>query len=412
MKILSVYKKINRKKAALYAGCFFAVLAIFIGGTFFGYSQRPQVERVFGLSNKETGKEADVDFSPFWTAWNTIASKYVSKNDLNKQKMVWGAIEGLAKSLGDPHSVFFPPQETKEFQDNIRGDFDGVGMEIGVKGGALTVIAPIKDSPAFKAGIKAGDRILKIDGQISVEMTTEEAVRLIRGKKGTVVKLTIAHKDEDEVKEISITRDTIKIPISDTEQKADGVFVIKLYSFGGNSANMFRDNLQKFINSGSSKLIIDLRGNPGGYLESAVEASSWFLPADKVVVKEKFSDGSEDLFRSKGYNVFKKLPMVILVNEGSASASEIMAGALRDHGIAKLVGTKTYGKGSVQELFLVTSQTSLKLTIAKWLTPNDKSISDNGLEPDYKVEITKKDLEAGKDPQMEKALEVVKNWGK
>lgn len=410
MKILSVYNNIKSKKITVYAVCFFAVLGIFAGGAFFGYSQRPEVEKVFGLSNKEISKETEVDFSPFWKAWNIISSKYISKSDLDEQKMVWGAIEGLAKSLGDPHTVFFPPQEAKDFQDNIRGDFEGVGMEIGVKKGVLTVIAPIKDSPAFKAGIKAGDRILKIDDKISVDMTAEEAVKLIRGKKGTVVKLTVAGKDKEEVKEINITRDTIRIPISETEQKSNGVFVIKLYSFGGNSANLFRDSLQKFINSGSNKLIIDLRGNPGGYLESAVETSSWFLPGDKVVVKEKFSDGSEGLFKSRGYDVFKKLPIVFLVNEGSASASEIMAGALQDHGLAKLVGTKTYGKGSVQELFSVTPETSIKLTIAKWLTPNGRSISDSGLEPDYKVEITQKDLEAGKDPQMEKALEIINNW--
>jgi carboxyl-terminal processing protease len=382
---------------------------IFAGGALFGYHNRPAMEKVTGLYNKEAvNKPAPVDFSPFWVAWDTIKSKYVNKDSIDNQKMVWGAIQGLVGSLNDPYSVFFPPDESKSFQDEMRGDFGGVGMEIGVRNNALIVISPLKGTPAERAGIKSGDKILKIDDKVTTDMDAEKAARLIRGEKGTSVKLTILKKNSEKPVEINITREIIKIPVLDTEKKPGGIFVIKMYNFSSNSANVFRNSLREFINSGSDKLILDLRNNPGGYLESSVDIASWFLPVGKVVVREKFASGEEDLFRSKGYDIFKNLPFVILVNEGSASASEILAGALQEHGIAKLVGQKTFGKGSVQELVQITPDTSLKITIAKWLTPNGRSISDEGLEPDYKVEITDKDTEAGRDPQMDKAIELLK----
>ena len=379
---------------------------VFAGGAIFGYYKRPAVEKVYALFNKEATKPADVDFSPFWVAWNTIEQKYVAKDSVDDQAMVWGAIEGMAKGLGDPYTTFFPPQQSKMFQENIRGDFGGVGMEIGIRKGVLIVISPLKNTPAYRAGIKAGDTIIKIDEKVTTDMTADEAASLIRGEKGTKVKLTMLRKDADEPLEFEITRETIIVPILDTETKPGGIFVIKLYNFSNGSTDAFRSALREFVLSGNNKLILDLRNNPGGYLESAVDMASWFLPIGEVVAREKFGSGEENVFRSKGYDVFKKLPMVILVNEGSASASEILAGALQEHSIAKLIGVKTFGKGSVQELIQITPDTSLKLTIAKWLTPNGKSLSDNGLEPDIKAEMTKKDIDENKDPQMDKALEV------
>jgi len=220
--------------------------------------------------------------------------------------------------------------------------------------------------------------------------------------------LTILRDKEQKPLEIKIIRDNIKVPVLDTESKDNGIFVIRIYNFSATSATEFRGALRQFIGSGDNKLILDLRNNPGGYLDASIDMASWFLPTGKIIVKEKFADGSEDVYRSKGYDIFNKLPMVILVNEGSASASEILAGALQEHGIAKLVGTKTFGKGSVQEMVPVTENTSLKITIAKWLTPNGRSISDLGLEPDIKVEVTEKDVEGGKDTQMVKAIEMLK----
>ncbi|MBI4692216.1 MAG: S41 family peptidase [Candidatus Terrybacteria bacterium] len=404
----------TKVKKIIFSALVLALLVgIFIGGAFFGYANRPEIEKVRILFNKESAKPAEIDFSPFWKAWNTIESKYASNDGRNSQEMVWGAIKGLVGSLDDPYSVFFPPQEAKQFQEDMQGDFGGVGMEIGIRKGVLTVISPLKDTPAERAGIKAGDKILKIDDEITSDMSVEQAVRLIRGEKGTSVKLTIFHKDAEKPVEITIIRDIIQIPVLDTEKKPEGIFIIKMYNFSGNSTNIFRNTLREFIFSGSDKLILDLRNNPGGYLESAVDIASWFLPVGKIVAREKFSSGEEKVFRSKGYDIFDspagELPMVVLVNEGSASASEILAGALQEHGVAKLVGIKTFGKGSVQELIEITPDTSLKLTIARWLTPNGKSISEQGLEPDIKIEITDKDIEANRDPQMEKAIEILRN---
>jgi carboxyl-terminal processing protease len=409
----AIMDNVNKFRKIIYSVLILALVGgVFAGGAIFGYYKRPAVEKVYTLFNKEATKPADVDFSPFWVAWNTIEQKYVAKDSVDDQAMVWGAIEGMAKGLGDPYTVFFPPQESKMFQENINGNFSGVGMEIGIRKGVLIVISPLKNTPAYRAGIKAGDTIIKIDDKVTTDMTADEAANFIRGEKGTKVKLTILRKDIDEPLEFEVVRDTIIIPTLDTETKPGGIFVIKLYNFSNGSADAFRKSLREFVLSGNNKLILDLRNNPGGYLESAVDMASWFLPIGEVVAREKFGSGEENVFRSKGYDIFNspagKLPMVILVNEGSASASEILAGALQEHGTAKLVGVKTFGKGSVQELIQITPNTSLKLTIAKWLTPNGKSLSDDGLEPDTKVEMAKEDIDANKDPQMDKAMELLK----
>lgn len=396
-----------KKRIVFIIGVVLVFCLVFGGGVFFGYSQRPEIEKVAELFNKETAKPAQIDFSPFWSAWNVIREKYASPDGLNDQKMVYGAIQGLVKSLGDPYSTFFPPSESKQFKEEMSGGFEGVGMEIGVRNNVVTVIAPLKGTPAFRAGIKTGDKILKIDDKETTDMTSEEAASLIRGKGGTSVKLTILSKDAQKTKEVVIVREKIEIPTLDTEKRPDGIFIIKLYNFSENSTNLFRNAMGEFKNSGDKKLILDLRSNPGGYLESAVDIASWFLESGKTVAIERFSNGEENIFRSRGYSDFSGVSFVILVNEGSASASEILAGALQEYGTAKLVGVKTFGKGSVQELIPITSDTSLKLTIARWLTPQGKSISEHGLDPDVKVEITDKDIEANKDPQMDKAVQLL-----
>ncbi|MBI5133777.1 MAG: S41 family peptidase [Candidatus Taylorbacteria bacterium] len=357
--------------------------------------------------NKEDGMPDGVDFSPFWKAWGVIEDKYAGTTTTAEDKL-WGAIEGLASSLGDPYTVFFPPVESKVFASEIAGNFEGVGMEVGVKDGRLVVVSPIKDAPAERAGVKAGDFILKIGDKPSSDMPTDKAVQLIRGKAGTKVTLTLDREGADKPIEITITRAKIDLPTVKTELKGD-VFVIALYSFNANSAQLFRGALKDFIDSGSHKLIIDLRGNPGGYLEASIDMASWFLPSGAVVVREEFGqEHDERLYRSKGYDIFgDALKLVLLVDGGSASASEILAGALKENGKATLVGAKTFGKGSVQELVTITPETSLKVTIAKWLTPDGNSISNNGITPDYEVEIAEEDVKAKRDPQMEKALELL-----
>ena len=307
--------------------------------------------------------------------------------------------------------MFFNPDDAQAFEEEIAGNFTGIGMEVGIKDKILTVIAPLKDTPAYRANIKSGDKILKIDETSTSGLSIEEAVKLIKGEKGTVVTLTIFREGDKEPNEIKITRDIINIPTLDTELRPDGIFVIKLYSFSANSTNLFRDASKQFILSGTDKLILDLRGNPGGYLDSAVDIASWFLPNGKTVVTEDYGDDKKpEVFRSKGYNIFNdQLKFVILIDGGSASASEIVAGAMQDNKKAKLVGSQSFGKGSVQEAIKVTPDTLLKITVAKWLTPNGTSISEKGLTPDYLVEITKKDAENKKDSQMDKAVEILLN---
>ncbi len=364
------------------------------------------------LIGQTEGKPSNIDFAPFWRAWNFINEKYVAasttKKQVTDQEKVYGAISGLTNSLGDPYTVFFPPVESEMFAADVRGNFEGVGMEVLAKDGVINVVSPLKNSPAERAGMRAGDKVIKINDKVTSGMATEDAVKLIRGPKGTKVTLTVSRTGVKEPLEISIIRDTIDLPVINTETLPGGIFKISLYSFTATSPNLFRGALREFVSSNNDKLLIDLRGNPGGYLEAAIDIASWFLPANKVVVRESFSKSDERVYRSRGYNIFSdKLKVVILVDKGSASASEILAGALKEHGIAKLVGERTFGKGSVQELINLTEDTTLKITVARWLTPNGNSISDTGVSPDYAVSLTQEDRSKGVDPQLQKALEIL-----
>ena len=359
-----------------------------------------------------TASVNSVDLSSFWKEWSLLKEKYVSSKPIpNDQERIYGAMQGLASSMGDPYTVFFPPKETKIFESDIAGNFEGVGMEVALKDGVLTVVAPLKGSPAEKAGVKSGDKILKINATSTADISVDKAVNIIRGKKGTEIVLNVFREGIKAPFDVKIIRDVIDLPTIDSELRKDGIFVIKLYSFSANAPDLFRNSLRKLYESGSKKLILDLRGNPGGYLDAAVDMASWFLPSGKVVVTEDFGkNGENKVYRSKGYNVFPSIHFIILADGGSASASEILAGALQEHGMAKLVGTKTFGKGSVQELVPITSDTSLKVTVARWLTPNGNSISEGGLKPDYEVKISQTDIDKKVDPQMDKAVGLLKNY--
>jgi carboxyl-terminal processing protease len=411
-----------QSKSVSYVVVLFVVMVIsFFFGFRSGALSIPPESLVASVANKEIGMPDDVDFSTFWKAWNILNEKYAGTTTTDQNK-VWGAIEGMTASLGDPYTTFFPPEESKAFASEIAGNFEGVGMEIGMKDDRIVVVSPFKEAPAYKAGVRAGDYILSIDDVDTIGMATDQAVKLIRGKSGTQVKLSLAR--DGKPLEITITRAKIDLPTVKTETKdeiagdadninglrKDGIFVISLYSFNANASSLFRNALKDFIDSGSHKLIIDLRGNPGGYLASAVDMASWFLPSGAVVVREEFGkDKEEHVYRSKGYDIFANSPlkMAILIDGGSASASEILAGALADHGVATLVGTKSFGKGSVQELISISDDTSLKVTIAKWLTPNGTSISGQGITPEYVVPVTEEDVKLKADKQMEKAVELL-----
>ncbi len=424
------------------------ILAVFNVGVFVGtkIDTRTEAQKAIDIQNGITEIDNKVptvatggaDFAPFWKAWATINDKYIDgvsgttvasgTKPISDQTKVWGAISGMVKSLGDPYTVFMPPEEATQFQTDISGSFEGVGMELGLKNDILTVVAPMEGSPAKNAGMRSGDKIVKINGVLSNGITVEQAVKKIRGARGTSVTLSVIHEGGEKVVDISITRATISIPVlelgdrtlhgtstiaSAGENKnglrADGIFVIRLFNFTAPTPEAFKGALQKFAESSSDKLLLDLRGNPGGYLEAAVDMASWFLPTDKIVVTEIVNKaGEKKVHRSLGYNIFTdKLKFVILVDQGSASAAEILAGALKQNGVAKLVGEKTFGKGSVQELVPITNDTFIKVTIAKWLTPDGTSISEHGLIPDVIVPIKESDILAGKDPQLDRAVKLL-----
>ncbi len=358
----------------------------------------------------DTTAAPDANFADFWKVWNTLNAHYVQTHSSTtiptSQKKIWGAIQGMTASFGDPYTVFFPPAEAKVFQEDVTGNFGGVGAEIGLtKDNILTIVAPLKDSPTEKAGLRAGDLIIDIDGKTTEGMSTDAAVKAIRGPKGTSVAFTIVRDKKSQV--IKVTRDTIAIPTIDNSYDAKtGVYYIALYQFTETSGSQFDKAFTDFKKSGSKKLILDVRGDPGGYLDQATLIASHFLPKDAIVVTEDYKGKQDNIVhKSQGFNDFPAgTKMVVLINQGSASASEILSGALQDDKIATLIGTRSFGKGSVQQLIDIDGG-SLKITVARWLTPLGRSISEQGLTPDIKVERTDADYTSGKDPQRERAVQ-------
>ena len=384
----------------------FLLISIFGFGFFIGNSSKSSIEEIEGLFNKES-QISSVDFGLFWDAWNIIEKKYVNRFELDRQKMVYGAIVGMIDSLEDPYSVFMEPEDSERFLDDMSGSFDGIGAEIGIRKDVLTIISPLEGSPAQEAGLKPGDKVIKVDDTLTSDLTLDEAVSLIRGEKGTEVTLLIFREDWEETKEIKIIRNVIQVPIIKWEIKDDNIAYIQFYHFTENSAVQFKKTITEIMNIQPDGIILDLRNNPGGYLETAVDIASWFLPKNEIVVIEDFSDDKKNEFKSKGYKGLKNIPTVVLINEGSASASEILAGALRDILGVKLVGEKSFGKGSVQQLEGLKGGSSIKVTVAKWLTPSGLSISEEGIVPDEEIELTMEDIDEMRDPQLDKALEIL-----
>ncbi len=359
------------------------------------------------INKSPTGNE-NVDFSLFWKVWNLVKEKHINRDKLNAQDMVYGAISGMLKSTGDPYTSFFDPKENKAFSQDIDGSFEGIGAELGIKDNLLTIIAPLDGSPAQKAGLRAGDKIIKINDKIVSDMTIDESVALIRGKKGTTVKLTILSQGEKDTKDISIVRDTIEVKSVKLTITNDNIARIEITKFGENTDSEFNAAMATIIPKHVNGLIIDLRNDPGGLLDKAIAIANKMIPGGKVIVSEEDSFGKKEDFKTTGGDMLSQIPTVVLINEGSASASEILAGALRDDQHLTLIGTKSFGKGTVQELINLPGSSSVKITVAKWLTPNGDYIMEKGITPDVEVKMTPDDYKNNKDPQLEKALEVLK----
>jgi carboxyl-terminal processing protease len=348
----------------------------------------------------------DVDVELFTEVWDILHDEYLDKNKVDDKDLFYGAVAGMVSALGDPHSAFFSPELTEEFNQELDGSFYGIGAEIGVKNNSLVVIAPLTGTPADRAGLKSGDQILAVDGEDMTNVSTTYAVSLIRGDKGTEVVLTIYSKGENATKDVTIVRDKIDIP-SVVYKLEDDIAIVELTHFNNDTEDRFAKVAQKILNDNPKGIILDLRNNPGGFLHIAVEITSYWLEPKQVVVRETFSDKRSD----KDYKAAKKISLadfdtVILVNEGSASAAEILAGALQDYEMAVLVGAQTFGKGSVQQLMPLKDDSSIKLTVARWLTPSGRTIEEEGITPDIEVELSFDDYNADIDPQMDKAKEL------
>lgn len=390
-------------------GIVVAVLAL--GGSFYsGFrfgQQDPHVIVVKNITNVDD-PNVKADFGVFWQAWEKLKEKHVEGAKIAEKDLVYGAISGLVSAFKDPHTVFFPPAEAKKFEEDVSGKFGGIGAEIGQRDDQIVIISPLKDSPAERAGLKPKDKILKIDDTFTSGLSVNDAVKLIRGPIGTKVVLTVFRDGWQRPKEITIVREEIRVPTIDWDVKEGNILHLKLYSFNENVPLLFYKAIVGGVLKGAQGMVLDLRNDPGGFLEVAVNLAGWFFPRGTVVVTEAFRSGENMVFRANGNEALKDFPVVVLVNSGSASASEILAGALRDNRGIKLVGEKTFGKGTVQELENLKDGSSLKITIAKWLLPSGKAIEKNGLVPDFEVKLTDEDAKKGADPQLTKAFEVLK----
>ncbi len=348
----------------------------------------------------------DVDFNLFWDVWDQLQDKYVDKDKLDDKKMFYGALRGLVDSIGDPYTVFMEPKEAKEFSDDLAGTFEGIGAEIGKKDEIITIVAPLAGMPAEKAGLQAGDKIYAVDGQSTAGFAIEEAVSKIRGAKGTEVVLTIFRKGFEKTKDFKIIRQTIFIKSVKTKMRDDKIFVITITNFNGDTSELFKNAAREAVEKNPQGIILDLRNNPGGYLETSIDVASEWVDQG-FIVTEQFSDEKKNEYSHRGRARLKDFPTVVLVNQGSASASEIVSGALKDTGKAVIVGMKTFGKGSVQTLEDMKDGSSVKITVAKWLTPKGYNINDQGISPDIEVDLSQEDYDKNADPQMDKAVEIL-----
>ncbi|MDO8442849.1 MAG: S41 family peptidase [bacterium] len=397
-------------KAMVVSGIVLATLVLvgagFYSGNKYG-SNTPKNIVISGVSNMEAGVKKDADFNIFWQAWDMLKSNHIKGADLKDQDMIYGAVEGLINSVDDPHTVFFKPDDSQKFVEDIQGEFGGIGAELGIKDDFIVVIAPLEDTPASRGGIKAGDKILEVDGKPLLKADVNAAVKKIRGEIGTTVVLTILSNGDKAPHDISLVRGTISIPTLKWEIKNDNIAYVQLFSFNEKAPYLFYKTALAIMLGDMKGMVLDLRNNPGGYLEVAVNLGGWFFEKGALIVSEKFRSGEEIKYTSNGTGAFKDMPIVVLVNKGSASASEILAGALRDNRNIKLIGETTYGKGTVQDMEALKDGSQIKMTIAKWVMPSGYIIEQNGLKPDIEVKITEKDIEAKKDPQLERALEEV-----
>jgi len=379
---------------------------IFYGGFYFGKNKQESSRSLAYSPEVENSDENPLDFNLYWEVWDNVRNNYVDKVKMNDRDMFYGSLKGIAESTGDPYTIFMDPKEAKEFSDDLAGTFEGIGAEIGMRNEITTIIAPLDGTPAQKAGLRAGDKIYAVDNSPTIGLTVTEVVKKIRGEKGTKVTLTII-RGEEKPFDIEITRGVIVVKSVTTEMRKDGIYVIRISNFNNDTENLFNKAVNDIIQKKPKGIILDLRNNPGGYLDTSIKIASEWIESGPIVA-EQLNDNRRNEYPANGFARLKDFKTVILINGGSASASEILAGALRDYKKATLIGETTYGKGSVQTLQDLSDGSTLKVTIAKWLTPAGDSIDEKGINPDIKIELTSNDINKDLDPQFDKALEIIK----
>ncbi|MCL4387297.1 S41 family peptidase [Patescibacteria group bacterium] len=411
----------TRKLQLLLVVLISALIGYYIGVSKISLDWRNYHPSIIVSSKEPPPSVSNVNFSMFWNVLEKIETSYYDKKAIDPQKLVNGAISGMVQSLGDPYTIYLPPVQNTDFKNGMAGKFEGIGAELGMNGKQIVVVAPLSGSPAEKAGVKAGDSILKVEDQVTAGWSLSQAVEKIRGPKGTVVNLSILHKESAKPENIKITRDTITVKsitdwvkkikdVSGINIKNNGdmkVAYIRLSQFGDNTNQewlAFSNKLSLEIakDKNIKGLILDLRNNPGGYLTDATFIASEFIDSGVVVIEEKGS-GDKNSFSVNRKGLLLNIPLVVLINKGSASASEIVAGALRDHKRAKLVGETSFGKGTIQQAEDLGAGAGLHVTIAKWLTPDGVWVHGKGLTPDISVDPDQKDQ--SHDAQLEKAVE-------
>ena len=391
-------------------------LIVLVGGIGYRLGEQGIVINIGGPKkitiDRTTPNDKNLDFSLFWTTWDRLSAAYLDKEALKPQEMIYGAIKGMIASLGDPYTVFLPPEENKEAKEDLNGSFEGVGIQLGYQDDRLAVIAPLSGMPAEKVGVKTGDLILKIDDRETIDITLPEAVKLIRGPKGTTIKLTLLHKGDREPYEASIVRGTIIIASVEVEFLEGEIAHLKLMRFGDRTSDEWLEAVDEIVSHQPTikGVILDLRNNPGGYLSGSIFIASEFLSTSSVdefsglVVQQEYADGTKESYSVDRMGKITQQPLVVLVNQGSASASEIVAGALRDYGRAVIVGETTFGKGTIQEAEDLPGGAGLHVTTARWLLPSGESIDKNGITPDNQIED---DLETEEDEQLSEAIKIL-----
>lgn len=377
---------------------FTAVLGFGLGGRYDGI--------VPGLGISLTPAATEIDFGSLNQLYGYLEKHF--DGELDKTKLLDGAKAGLSAATGDPYTSYLTHNEAKQLSEDLAGTLSGIGAEIGLRSGRLVVVSPISDSPAEKAGLKAKDEILRIDSTDTQGLSLDQAVAKIRGPKDTQVKLKIS-RGGGEPFDITIQRAVITVASVKSGMKDGGVGYIQITRFGNDTVEKLDEAALDLKRQGAASIVLDLRNNPGGYLDGAVGVSSQFLSSGRVVVEERKAGKTKDRLSSRDGGRLIGVPMVVLINEGSASASEIVAGALQDHKVATLVGEKSFGKGSVQELFKLSGGAEFKITIAHWYTPNGRGIDKEGVKPDVEVALVQADIDAGRDPQLDRAIEILKS---